>query len=132
MLWKILLYDFSFFLCIFCARVCILFVFSLRRMVIRCPHGIVHSIKFNLGAESPSDFADLSWKHMPYICVYDFAQGLVAHTNLCVPNKDAFQPHEGRLAAPTEENIEAAQNRKLGVSSIAACKSRKSSHHWII
>nr|XP_023668355.1 uncharacterized protein LOC111844264 [Paramormyrops kingsleyae] len=86
--------------------------------VILCPHGIVYSIKFNLRAESPRDFADLllSWKHMPNICVYDFARGLVAHTNSRVPNKDAFQPHDGRLAAPTEENIEAALNRKLQVS----------------
>ncbi|XP_076731234.1 uncharacterized protein LOC143413016 [Maylandia zebra] len=41
--------------------------------VILCPHGIVYSVKFNLRAESPRDFADLllSWKHMPNVCVYD-------------------------------------------------------------
>ncbi|ROL50299.1 HMG domain-containing protein 3 [Anabarilius grahami] len=35
--------------------------------VILCPHGVVYSIKFNLRAESPRDFADLllSWKHIP-------------------------------------------------------------------
>ncbi|XP_039464218.1 uncharacterized protein LOC120437739 [Oreochromis aureus] len=39
--------------------------------VILCPHGIVYSVKFNLRAESPRDFADLllSWKHMPNVCV---------------------------------------------------------------
>lgn len=33
--------------------------------VIMCPCGVVYSIKFNLRAESPCDFADLllSWKH---------------------------------------------------------------------
>ncbi|XP_072567723.1 uncharacterized protein [Paramormyrops kingsleyae] len=86
--------------------------------VILCPHGIVYSIKFNLRAESPRDFADLllSWKHIPNICVYDFARGLVAHTNLRVPNRVPFHPHEGRLAEPTEENVKAARDGKLRVN----------------
>ncbi|CAI5669792.1 unnamed protein product [Oreochromis niloticus] len=86
--------------------------------VILCPHGIVYSVKFNLRAESPRDFADLllSWKHMPNVCVYDFARGLVAHTNLRVPDKLPFHPHEGRLAEPTEENVKAAQDGSLKVS----------------
>ncbi|KAF7641347.1 hypothetical protein LDENG_00283880, partial [Lucifuga dentata] len=44
--------------------------------VILCLHGIVYSLKFNLRAESPRDFADLllSWKHLPNVCVYDYAQ----------------------------------------------------------
>ncbi|XP_072558290.1 uncharacterized protein [Paramormyrops kingsleyae] len=85
--------------------------------VILCPHGIVYSIKFNLRAESPRDFADLllCWKHIPNICVYDFARGLAAHTNLGVPHTLPFQPHEGRLAEPTEENIKAAQDGKMQV-----------------
>ncbi|CAI5656968.1 unnamed protein product [Oreochromis niloticus] len=86
--------------------------------VILCPHGIVYSVKFNLCAESPRDFADLllSWKHMPNVCVYDFARGLVAHTNLRVPDKLPFHPHEGRLAEPTEENVKAAQDGSLKIS----------------
>uniref|UniRef100_A0AAZ1X0Y9 Uncharacterized protein n=1 Tax=Oreochromis aureus TaxID=47969 RepID=A0AAZ1X0Y9_OREAU len=86
--------------------------------VILCPHGIVYSVKFNLRAESPRDFADLllSWKHMPNVCVYDFARGLVAHTNLRVPDKLPFHPHEGRLAEPTEENVKAAQDGSLKIS----------------
>ncbi|XP_039469465.1 uncharacterized protein LOC120440656 [Oreochromis aureus] len=86
--------------------------------VILCPHGIVYSVKFNLRAESPRDFADLllSWKHMPNVCVYDFARGLVAHTNLRVPDKLPFHPHEGRLAEPTEENVKAAQDGSLKVN----------------
>ncbi len=41
--------------------------------VILCPHGVVYSIKFNLRAESPRDFADLllSWKHIPNVSIYD-------------------------------------------------------------
>lgn len=86
--------------------------------VILCPHGIVYSVKFNLRAESPRDFADLllSWKHMPNVCVYDFARGLAAHTNLRVPDKLPFHPHEGRLAEPTEENVKAAQDGSLKVN----------------
>ncbi|XP_070400206.1 HMG domain-containing protein 3-like isoform X1 [Nothobranchius furzeri] len=86
--------------------------------VILCPHGIVYSVKFNLHAESPRDFADLllSWKHMPNVCVYDFARGLAAHTNLRVPDKLPFHPHVGRLAEPTEENVKAAQDGSLKVN----------------
>ncbi|CAI5686400.1 unnamed protein product [Oreochromis niloticus] len=86
--------------------------------VILCPHGIVYSVKFNLRAKSPWDFADLllSWKRMPNVCVYDFARGLAAHTNLWVPDKLPFHPHEGRLAEPTEENVKAAQDGSLKVN----------------
>lgn len=86
--------------------------------VILCPHGIVYSIKFNLRAESPRDFADLllSWKHLPNICVYDFARGLATHTNLRVPDKVPFHPYEGRLCDPTDENVRAAKDGKLHVS----------------
>ncbi|KAM3605857.1 uncharacterized protein V6R79_006120 [Siganus canaliculatus] len=85
--------------------------------VIMCPHGIVCSLKFNLRAESPRDFADLllSWKHIPNVCVYDFACGLAAHANLRAPDNPPFQPHEGRLASPTKENIDAAVHQKLKV-----------------
>lgn len=75
-----------------------------------CPHGIVYSLKFNLRAESPRDYIDLlmSWKHMPNVCVYDFARGLVAHANTRFPGNPPFQPFDGRLAEPTKENVEAA------------------------
>ncbi|CAI5670940.1 unnamed protein product [Oreochromis niloticus] len=55
-------------------------------------------------------------KHMPNVCVYDFARGLAAHTNLRVPDKLPFHPHEGRLAEPTEENVKAAQDGSLKVN----------------
>uniref|UniRef100_A0A673HLD4 Uncharacterized protein n=1 Tax=Sinocyclocheilus rhinocerous TaxID=307959 RepID=A0A673HLD4_9TELE len=75
------------------------------------------NIKFNLRAESPRDFADLlSWKHFPNVCVYDFARGLATHINLRFPHSLPFQPHEGRLSEPTEENVKAAMDGKLQVS----------------
>ncbi|CAJ1071563.1 uncharacterized protein LOC112141289 isoform X2 [Xyrichtys novacula] len=85
--------------------------------VIMCPHGIVYSVKYNLRAESPRDFADmlLSWKHLPNVCIYNFAQELVAHMNLRVPESPPFQPFEGRLAEPTKENVEAAGQGRLQV-----------------
>ncbi|XP_065096441.2 uncharacterized protein, partial [Paramisgurnus dabryanus] len=86
--------------------------------VILCQHGIAYSIKFNLRAESPRDFAHLllSWKHFPNVCVYDFARGLATQTNLLVPDSMPFQPYEGRLSEPTEENVKAAMDGQLQVS----------------
>lgn len=86
--------------------------------MILCPHGIVYSIKFNLRAESPRDFADLllSWKHLPNVCIYDFARGLATHTNLRVPGQVPFKPYEGRLCEPTDANVSAAKDGKLHVS----------------
>ncbi|TDH06799.1 hypothetical protein EPR50_G00117410 [Perca flavescens] len=81
------------------------------------PCGVLYSLKFNIRAEGPRDFADmlLSWKHMPIISAYDFAQGLVNHTNVRVPENPPFQPNEGRLAPPTPENIQAAKDRTLKI-----------------
>ncbi|XP_042627822.1 HMG domain-containing protein 3-like, partial [Cyprinus carpio] len=86
--------------------------------VILCPHGVVYSIKFNLRAESPRDFAHLllSWKHIPNVSIYDFARGLATHGNLRVPTDIPFHPHEGRLAEPTPESISSAKQGKLKVS----------------
>ncbi|XP_039606727.1 uncharacterized protein LOC120527410 [Polypterus senegalus] len=86
--------------------------------VIMCPCGIVYSLKCNLRAESPRDFADLllSWKHMPNVVIYDFARGLATHTNLRVPEKLPFSPFEGRLAEPTESSRAMAACGKLKVS----------------
>lgn len=78
---------------------------------------MVYSIKFNLRAESPRDFADLllSWEHLPNVCVYDYAHGLVAHTSVRVEDNPPFQPFEGRLVEPTSANVEAASHGKLKV-----------------
>nr|XP_055064926.1 uncharacterized protein LOC129447284 [Misgurnus anguillicaudatus] len=83
---------------------------------IMCPCGVVYSLKFLIRAESPRDFADLllSWKHLPNICIYDFARGLVAHTNVTrAPDIVPFQPFEGRLLEPTTENISMAREGKI-------------------
>lgn len=83
---------------------------------IMCPCGVVYSLKFLIRAESPRDYADLllSWKHLPYICIYDFARGLVAHTNVTrAPDIVPFQPFEGRLLEPTTENISMAREGKI-------------------
>uniref|UniRef100_A0A9J7Y4U2 SAP domain-containing protein n=1 Tax=Cyprinus carpio carpio TaxID=630221 RepID=A0A9J7Y4U2_CYPCA len=86
--------------------------------VIMCPCGIVYSIKCNLQAESPRDFADLllSWKHMPNVIIYDFARGLATHLNLRASEKLPISPFEGRLAEPIQSNIELAKCGKLKVS----------------
>ncbi len=85
--------------------------------VIMCPCGIVYSIKFNLRAESPRDFADLllSWKHFPNITIYDYPRGLVAHTNKRMPLHPPFHPFEGRVQDPSSENIQKAKEGKLKV-----------------
>ncbi|KAL0152812.1 hypothetical protein M9458_051882 [Cirrhinus mrigala] len=86
--------------------------------VVMCPCAVVYSIKFNLRAESPRDYADilLSWKHFPNIAIYDFARGLATHTNLREPEKLPFSPHEGRLAEATTENVQLAGEGKLKVN----------------
>lgn len=85
---------------------------------IMCPCGIVYSLKCNLRAESPRDFADLllSWQHMPNVIVYDFAQGLATHTNMRASEKMPISPFEGRLLEPTQDNIELARSGQLKVS----------------
>ncbi|XP_065132856.1 uncharacterized protein [Paramisgurnus dabryanus] len=86
--------------------------------VIMCPCGIVYSIKCNIRAESPRDFTDmlLSWKYLPNVVIYDFARGLATHMNLREPERLPFSPFEGRLKAPTPENIALAKEGKLKVS----------------
>ncbi|XP_057187756.1 uncharacterized protein carm1l isoform X1 [Triplophysa rosa] len=85
---------------------------------ITCPCGVVYSIKFNIRAESPRDFAELllSWKHFPNVTIYDFARGLATHTNLREPEILPFSPHEGRVSEPTPENIQLAKESKLIVN----------------
>lgn len=86
--------------------------------VVMCPCGVVYSIKFNLRAESPRDYADilLSWKHFPNIAIYDFARGLATHANLREPEILPFSPHEGRLVEATADNLQLAAEGKLKVS----------------
>ena len=53
---------------------------------------------------------------MPNIVIYDFPSGLARHMNLRVPESITFTPHEGRLAAPTTENIKMAEEGTLKVN----------------
>ena len=48
-----------------------------------------------------------SLKHRPNVSIIDIANILASHANTTVP--DFYTPNEGRLAAATDENIEAAQ-----------------------
>uniref|UniRef100_A0A1A8MZX4 SAP domain-containing protein n=1 Tax=Nothobranchius pienaari TaxID=704102 RepID=A0A1A8MZX4_9TELE len=86
--------------------------------VITCPCGVVYSLKFNLRAERPSDFADLllSWKIFPNITVYDNASGLVSHINERCPQDTPFAIHEGTLLDHTAENIRLAAEHNLKVN----------------
>ncbi|XP_039601812.1 uncharacterized protein LOC120524049 [Polypterus senegalus] len=85
--------------------------------VITCPCGVVYSIKRNIRAESPRDFADLllSWNHIPNVSIYEFAGGLATHTNLRECNTLPFSPHMGRLLSPLPENVEKAEKGELTV-----------------
>uniref|UniRef100_A0A8C1VEE7 SAP domain-containing protein n=1 Tax=Cyprinus carpio TaxID=7962 RepID=A0A8C1VEE7_CYPCA len=86
--------------------------------VILCPCGVVYSVKCLIRAESPRDFSDMlfSWKHMPNICIYDFARGLATHSNVRRPEAMPFAPFDGRLAEDTEDNLRAALSGTLTVS----------------
>ncbi|XP_023135242.1 uncharacterized protein LOC111574730 isoform X2 [Amphiprion ocellaris] len=86
--------------------------------VITCPCGVVYSIKGNIRAESPRDFADilLSWTHMPNIVIYDFACELATHTNLREPERSPFSPFEGQLRASSTDTISRAETGNLKVS----------------
>ncbi|KAK2833182.1 hypothetical protein Q5P01_017071 [Channa striata] len=90
---------------------------SRRWSVVACPHGVVYSLKFNLQTEGARDFADLllSWKHFPNICLYHSAHILATHTNSRAPDNPPFYPHEGKPAAPTQENLTKAVCGKLKV-----------------
>lgn len=86
--------------------------------MIVCPCGVVYSLRNNLRAESPQDFADLllSWKHMPNVIIYEFADDLAKHTNLRAPEQVPISPYEGRLAEPTPVHLNLARRGKLNVS----------------
>nr|XP_055034865.1 uncharacterized protein LOC129422787 [Misgurnus anguillicaudatus] len=86
--------------------------------VIMCPCGIVYSLRNNLRAETPQDFADLllSWKHMPNIIIYEFAHSLATHTNRRAPEQIPIAPFEGCLAEPTQDNVDLAKSGQLNVS----------------
>ncbi|XP_077406092.1 uncharacterized protein LOC144037980 isoform X2 [Vanacampus margaritifer] len=84
--------------------------------VITCPCGVVYSVKFNLPAETPRDFADLllSWKHFPNVSVCDDAEGLALHADRRQPG--IFNPFQGRLLDSTPENVKMASRGQVRVN----------------
>lgn len=81
-----------------------------------CIHGVVYYINFLFWTESARDHADglLSFKHFPTCYISDVAGQVARHTN----NRTAqmfFQPHDGRLCAPTTDNIKLAGKKKLKI-----------------
>ncbi|XP_016427102.1 uncharacterized protein LOC107754967 [Sinocyclocheilus rhinocerous] len=53
---------------------------------------------------------------MPNVIIYDFARGLATHLILRASEKVPISPFEGRLAEPTQSNIELAKCGQLKVS----------------
>ncbi|XP_039602222.1 LOW QUALITY PROTEIN: uncharacterized protein LOC120524435 [Polypterus senegalus] len=86
--------------------------------VIMCPCGVVYSVKFNIRAESPRDYADMlpSWMHILNVVVYDFARGLVNHCKLWEPERPLFNPNEEQLTEATCDNIEMAVKENLKIN----------------
>ena len=76
----------------------------------------MYALDLVIRQEGCRDYADilLSMKHVPNVIVYDYAQVLAKHCN--ARKKDLFQPHMGRVAEATEDNINAVQNDNFSVS----------------
>lgn len=79
-------------------------------------HGIVYYVNFLFWMESARDHSDglLSFKYLPTCYISDVAGRVARHTN----NRTKqlfFQPHDGRLCAPTPENISKAALKELKV-----------------
>lgn len=81
-----------------------------------CEHGVVYAIKALLRGESPRDHVDLllSLKYPPNVVINDVAGMTAAHMNKRSPG--FFNPHSGRLAEGTEENISLAEKKLLTVN----------------
>ncbi|XP_030581204.1 uncharacterized protein LOC115777435 [Archocentrus centrarchus] len=81
-----------------------------------CVHGVVYYINFLFWTESARDHADglLSFKHFPTCYISDVASQVAHHTNNRTGQK-FFQPQDGRLCAPTTDNIKLAGKKKLKI-----------------
>ena len=79
-----------------------------------CPHGCVYCLKFLLTPESVRDPADIleSMKHPPSIVISDIPHVLGPHMNRRT-GREFFNPHCGRVAEPTEENIKKVEKGLL-------------------
>lgn len=81
-----------------------------------CVHGVVYYLNFLFWKESARNHTDglLSFKHFPTCYISDVAGQVARHTN----NRTKqlfFQPHNGRLCAPTTDNIKLAAKKELKV-----------------
>ncbi|KAM8760021.1 uncharacterized protein AB9X84_008237 [Acanthopagrus schlegelii] len=79
-----------------------------------CMHGVVYYLNFLFWTESARDHADglLSFKQFPTCYISDVAGQVARHTN----NRTRqlyFKQHDGRLCAPTPDNIKLAVNKEL-------------------
>ncbi|XP_036935332.1 uncharacterized protein LOC119008775 isoform X3 [Acanthopagrus latus] len=77
-------------------------------------HGVVYYLNFLFWTESARDHADglLSFKQFPTCYISDVAGQVARHTN----NRTRqlyFKQHDGRLCAPTPDNIKLAVNKEL-------------------
>lgn len=81
-----------------------------------CMHRVVYYVNFLFWTESARDHADrlLSFKNFPTCYISDVAGQVAWHTNNCTKQL-FFHPHDGRLCAPTPENIKLAAKIELKV-----------------
>ncbi|KAL7396910.1 hypothetical protein ABVT39_013480 [Epinephelus coioides] len=81
-----------------------------------CTHGVVYYVNFLFWAESARDHVDglLSFKSFPTVYISDVAGQVARHINNRTQQK-YFQPNDGRLCAPSKQNIQAALDKKLEV-----------------
>ncbi|XP_049329319.1 uncharacterized protein LOC103022952 [Astyanax mexicanus] len=101
-----------------------------------CIHSVVYYQSALWWQESARDHGDalLSFKHPPTVYVSDIAGRVARHVNNRT-NQQFFQPHDGRLCANTEENIQAALEKSLHVQFLwvtsVGLSSRSASHDQI-
>lgn len=79
-----------------------------------CTHSVVYYSSPLWWQESARDHADalLSLKYPPTVYISDIAGRVARHTNNRT-QQTFFQPHDGRLCAPTEQNIKDANTLHL-------------------
>ncbi|KAK1173572.1 hypothetical protein AOXY_G3720, partial [Acipenser oxyrinchus oxyrinchus] len=89
---------------------------SLKVIHMGCMHSVVFYHFPLWWQESAGDHSDalLSFKHPPNMYISDIAGRVARHTNNRTEQK-YFQPHDGRLCAATEENIQSAQEKTLKI-----------------
>lgn len=81
-----------------------------------CTHSVVYYSSPLWWQESARDHTDalLSFKNPPTIYISDIAGRVARHANNRTQQK-LFQPHDGRICTPTNENIQAALNKTLQI-----------------